>query len=341
MAEPLSMSQLLALYGVQGLEKALSSNQAANASTKAAAIQAQAARDAAKINQQSADKALALQTQIYNDQRNQAAPYADYGRAATHTLSKLLGLNVQASPPSNITLPTSSNLPGMPSTSLTDGGGDLADSGGGTGSKIASTALRLAPFALSALVKHGAAAEAGTAATIGSKAIHALGAAAPWLAVAGAGVAITTAWLKSQAHWEANTVVQKLENPFHQQFLAPLSSQFANLQQSGKLDPQTAQQYIATLDQTWQDYQQKANEYGNRGSDERKVSEQSIANLKPTIDKMRADMMAAINNIQPAQPAAAPTAPSPAAPPTATSMAAPPPQTLHPDIEALAQRYRR
>lgn len=100
---------------------------------------------------------------------------------------------------------------------------------------------------------------------------------------AGAAAAGGAAWLKSQAHWEANDVVKNLQNPYHQKVLAPLSSGVAN----GSISPQ---QGIQELDRTWTEYQQELQRWAGTSSDRNKVAQQSLATLTPLIQQMRADM---------------------------------------------------
>lgn len=102
----------------------------------------------------------------------------------------------------------------------------------------------------------------------------------PWtIGIAGA-VAGVTVWMKSQAHWEANTMVQNFENPFHREYLAPFVSQFNSALGSGKMTKDQAQSAKDAFLATWELYKQKAREFGTKGSDEKTVSEQSINNLQ-------------------------------------------------------------
>lgn len=117
----------------------------------------------------------------------------------------------------------------------------------------------------------------------------------PWtIGIAGA-VAGAAMWLKSQAHWEANTIVQNLEDPFHYEYLSPFVDQFTQAFTSGNMTKAQAQQAKEAFLQTWAYYQQRANEFGQGGSDEAKVAKQSIDNLKRVaIDPILASIDAAI-----------------------------------------------
>lgn len=102
----------------------------------------------------------------------------------------------------------------------------------------------------------------------------------PWtVGIAGA-VAGAAVWLKSQAKWEANTIVQNLEDPFHYEYLSPFVDQFTQAFTSGNMTKEQAQQARTAFLATWDLYQQKANEFGQGGDDEELVAGQSIANLQ-------------------------------------------------------------
>ena len=58
----------------------------------AAAIGSHAAKDAAKTQTDSADKALALQTRIYDENKSNLAPWVSQGQQAATTLGGLMGL---------------------------------------------------------------------------------------------------------------------------------------------------------------------------------------------------------------------------------------------------------
>jgi hypothetical protein len=57
-----------------------------------AAIQAQGAKSAAKTQQKGADRALQLQSQVYNDQRALMDPYVQAGQSSIGTLGRLMGV---------------------------------------------------------------------------------------------------------------------------------------------------------------------------------------------------------------------------------------------------------
>ncbi len=100
------------------------------------------------------------------------------------------------------------------------------------------------------------------------------------IGVAGA-LAAGAIWLKSQAHWEANTAVKDFENPFHQNSLAPFAAQWDQAIKSGNMTQQQGQDALSQYIQNFADYSGKIGEWGKKG-DKKKASEQSIANLYKT-----------------------------------------------------------
>lgn len=116
----------------------------------------------------------------------------------------------------------------------------------------------------------------------------------PWV-LAGAGVAAgVTAWLKSQAHWEANTVVQNIENPFWQAWGQILPTD--NLAALAALPADQAKQIYANLDAMNQNYLALVNEYSKGGSDEYRVSQQSLANTQSHVMAVENALNQAINS---------------------------------------------
>ncbi len=110
------------------------------------------------------------------------------------------------------------------------------------------------------------------------------------IGVAGALVA-GALWLKSQAHFEANTMVKDFEQPFAKNVLAPFASEFDTALNSGNLSRSQAQTLRNGYVESWNDYVDRARTFGKGGSDEKTVSDQSIMNLwtlvvKPEIDKI-------------------------------------------------------
>lgn len=109
------------------------------------------------------------------------------------------------------------------------------------------------------------------------------------IGIAGA-LAAGAIWLKSQAHWEANTAVKDFENPFHEQTLAPFAAQWDSAIKAGKVNAQQGHDALDQYIQNFQDYSNRILAWGKKG-DKNKVAQQSIANLykttvKPQIDRM-------------------------------------------------------
>jgi hypothetical protein len=100
----------------------------AGTSLYAAHKQSSAAKDAANIQAQSGDKALALQGQIYNQTRNDLAPYRGAGTAALGSEMSLLGLN-PAAMGSLGGGPSGVGVDGSASTANTPWGGTVLDDG--------------------------------------------------------------------------------------------------------------------------------------------------------------------------------------------------------------------
>lgn len=110
-----------------------------------------------------------------------------------------------------------------------------------------------------------------------------------------AALAVGAVWLKSQAHWEANTAVKDFENPFHQNSLAPFAAQWDKAIKGGQV---TAAQGHASLDQyiqNFQDYTDKIEQWAGASKDKKKVAEQSVNNLmnttvRPQIERMQREI---------------------------------------------------
>lgn len=95
------------------------------------------------------------------------------------------------------------------------------------------------------------------------------------LAIGGA-IAATTIWLKSQAHWEANTWVQGYQNKFDQQ-VGDINKQFWDLAQSGKLTKAMGQQLRDSVKEMMDTYESQRQKFATQGSDEKTVAGQALA----------------------------------------------------------------
>jgi hypothetical protein len=90
----------------------------------------------------------------------------------------------------------------------------------------------------------------------------------------GAALIGAMAWMKSQAHHEANTWVQGFQNPFDQR-MDQINRQFHTAAQSGQLTRDQAlaiRQQVAAIAA---DYERKLGEFERKGNDERRVAGQA------------------------------------------------------------------
>lgn len=107
--------------------------------------------------------------------------------------------------------------------------------------------------------------------------------------VAGA-LAAGTAWLKSQAHWEANDVVKNFQEPYDKKFLTPFAAQWDSAIKSGQLTQNQAKVMRAQYIRNFEDYKNRVLEWGQKG-DKAKVANQSVNGLMklavgPQLDRM-------------------------------------------------------
>lgn len=103
----------------------------------------------------------------------------------------------------------------------------------------------------------------------------------PWTIAIGAGVLGVTAWLKSQAHWEANTVVKNIENPFWASWGQILPTD--NLTDLAALDGSQASDIGTKLSAMNANYMSLITQFETGGSDEKTVGEQSLQNTQPHV----------------------------------------------------------
>lgn len=290
----LSTRDMFMLLGLPAITDLAGNVVASNAAGNAANAQIQSTQQAADLNRQTSREALDLQRQVYNDQVQRNEPYRQGGLSAFSRLLDASGLPAPAmssapsagipatsstsgsmnwTPPQQNTQPKGSWIPGAINAGATLGSLALM---GGHGAAGAAGAIGTLNPATGALVTGGSHALG----TLGALATNPLtiGAAAVGLGVAG--------WLKSQAHWEANSIVKDFENPFLNEFLAPLNQAIG----SGQIDPQEA---VRLLDQNWQLYKDSTKSWAGTSSDKQKVQQQSIANpqLLETMDGIRQNAM--------------------------------------------------
>lgn len=165
--------------------------------------------------------------------------------------------------------------------------------GGGVGKTALGIAGAVAPPLISAATK---ALAGGGAAAAGSGA--GLTAALPWMGLAGAGALGTAAWLKSQAHHEADDWTQGKDGGAGQtqfdNYMKDSHDQFFSALNSGQLTKQQAQQIKDKLHADWVEYSRKADEFAKGGSDQRRVIGQMYTNTVPWLDRMFKNMDQAI-----------------------------------------------
>lgn len=164
---------------------------------------------------------------------------------------------------------------------LAAGAASLADAGGG----ITAAGLGGGDAALSAI---GASpiigADTAAATTAGSAGAGGLGSAAigflgnPITIGVGAAILGITALLKSQAHWEANTLTQSVQNPFNQH-LGTLVDGFDKALASGQLNKATASQIMQSTAAAIQQYTQSVKQFGSKGGDSAKVANQALETM--------------------------------------------------------------
>ncbi len=163
--------------------------------------------------------------------------------------------------------------PGIASIIGASGGGTAV----GAGTSLASILAGGVPELPSSSIGLGAA--AAHTSTVGAEsAAHAL-LTNPWTAVVGAGIIATVAILKSQAHWEANTFVQNVQNPFGQK-LSESVDKFDQLAASGRLDKATALSIRNQVASVTSAFEAARQQFATKGSDEAQVA----ANAKRTMD---------------------------------------------------------
>ena len=299
------------LVGIPAASDYLSSRRQAGAVSDATGAQIASNGRAMRIQQDTQREVLAFMGQIYGDQVARQLPFYNSGVAALSKLNQGLGLDVAPSaPPQTFQPRPTSTLANLPSYQAPYNETAARTGGPGAGD-LALTGLSLATPWLAGL---GSSAATGAAVTGGTAATGAYGAAAGKAAGGGASVsgggggfgsslatlasnplfwgqgaaaAVAVPWLKSQAHWEANTLGKNEQQPFHTNVLEKGVSEFNRLNAEKKMTPEIAGQFIAKLDQEWDAYQGRVNQYATGGSDERTVSRQSLEKMGPIVAEIR------------------------------------------------------
>lgn len=193
-------------------------------------LQGQQANRANQLSQQNANRLfdLAAQEQARKDALTRSfLPSVMFGMGNSNPIGA-----AKAAYPMN--LPTSGSSQFSPSNVY----GQNQGGGPGIGSSLISAGATAAPLIMKGL---GVGAKAaGTAAGTGGGIGSAVTGALPWAGPAAAAGLGAMAWLKSQAHWEANDVVKNLQNPYKANVLDKLQAGL----DSGSISPQQGVQEL-------------------------------------------------------------------------------------------------
>ena len=287
---PFNMSplELFSFIGIPAASDFISSLVASRGAGDAAESQIAATERAAQITAQTSREALDFQRQAYNDQVRRLEPFRRGNEQAYGRLMDLSGFPAPA--PSAPTQPIAAPARQIPAQAGPSGQQPATSGGRSWVPQVLGTAANVGTgLALSKLGKGaagGAAAGGGGAGSTRSLATNPLtiGAAAVGLGAMG--------WLKSQAHWEANDIVDTFQNPFHREFLAPLMEDV----RAGRVDPNQA---LQSLESNWNQYQGVTKEWAGSSSDRNTVFNQSLETLSPVIADLRAEIEAKAGQAQP------------------------------------------
>jgi hypothetical protein len=118
----------------------------------------------------------------------------------------------------------------------------------------------------------------------------------PWTAVVAGGIIGTTAWIKSQAHHEANTFVQEFQNPFGE-MLGTIVDGFNAAAAAGELTKQGGQAALDSVRELWDTFSTQAKEFAKGGSDEALVAKQAFETLTPLLTQIFADMESTVGGL--------------------------------------------
>ena len=292
---PLNMTALDLLFavGIPAVGDLISSRQDAGAVRDATGAQIAANKESAEIQQQMQRENLQFLAQLYGDQVTRQLPFYRSGVAAQGELNRRMGLEVAPSPepdPFNYEAPTGgvpgegTNLQNLAYQAPNDGqDGPDAPSGPGW-PEYALTAASVGVPLLASLGGKAAttAAGAGTAAGGGFGSTLAGLATNPITIGVAGGLAAGGAWLKSQAHWEANDIVENFENPFGKEYLPKI----AKAVDSGQI---TREQGVQALTASWQNYQDETKKWAGDSSDRQLVQRQSVKNLSQYVPQLIKD----------------------------------------------------
>lgn len=241
-----------------------------------------------------------------------------YGTSgATNPATAPSGVDANGQPFYNAVAPAAQTLGGLTGPALTSAFNTAAGAsegilGAGSGLPAASTLTgAMFPGEISATLPevNSVAASAGAPAA-GGFAHAAVGFLTNPITIGvGAAILAATAWLKSQAHWEANTLTKGVQKDFGAN-LGKVVDGFDNALASGQLNKATAQQMRDQTAALINDFNQKVTDFSKKGSDERKVALQAMQTMAdnfgaradypnlPSYDKILGKMDAEIQQLQ-------------------------------------------
>ncbi len=105
----------------------------------------------------------------------------------------------------------------------------------------------------------------------------------------GAAAAAAIGWLKSQAHWEADTFVREIQDPFARA-LGDIADANAALLQSGEQTVDGARDAKRAIESLWDAFSESAREFARGGKDEATVVSQAFSQLTPIINRLLSDV---------------------------------------------------
>lgn len=318
---PLNLSpwELFMVAGLPAIGDIASASIASRGAGNAADAQYQSTQDARNAALQAQREQVDLYRRIYEHQANLMQPQVDRGNAAGNELSRLMGLNVQQSPPVSLQSlgPTGGQAPSFTPNNVQNSGAQRPGAGPGVGSTLMGLGMSAAPF-LPGLFSGGGAGAASVAAPLVRMGAHPLGAGVVGGATTGGGAAaggggfmstlgslatnpFTLAgagalaggllWKRSQAHPYANDIVKGREGAAGQEDFDAFLSQVGQAVDSGQI---SVGQGIQAVEQGWQNYQNTNKQWAGGSGDRNLVTRQSLQTLGPQVQGLIRDWRGAI-----------------------------------------------
>jgi hypothetical protein len=160
-------------------------------------------------------------------------------------------------------------------------GADQAVQSGNATRGLVNTAVNAGTSILSKVLGGGGAGAGVGATTASGIAMPSMATIATVAAPVAAAIAVG-ALIKSQAHWEANDIVQNMEQPFHYKSLAPFAASWDAAIKAGTMTRQAGQEAFDGYLASWENYLNEIEKWAGNSSDRKKVANQSAANLYQT-----------------------------------------------------------